>query len=151
MRSKPARKRRSGRCCAPRRGAASSAASCTRANGRTSAPWSAWPNSRGIYWKRGVKLAELSPGYANRRRRLAQAMGAGIAVVPTAPERVRNRDSHYPYRFDSHFYYLTGFTEPEAVLVLLSNKSILFCREKNIEREIWDGFRYGPEAARSEE
>jgi Xaa-Pro aminopeptidase len=71
-----------------------------------------------------------------------------VAVVPTAPERVRNRDSHYPYRFDSHFYYLTGFTEPEAVLVLASGKSILFCRERNPEREIWDGFRYGPEAAR---
>jgi Xaa-Pro aminopeptidase len=95
-----------------------------------------------------VKLAELSPVYANRRRRLAQAMGSGVAVVPTAPERVRNRDSHYPYRFDSHFYYLTGFAEPEAVLVLTPEKSILFCREKNLEREIWDGFRYGPEAAR---
>jgi Xaa-Pro aminopeptidase len=95
-----------------------------------------------------VKIAELSPVYAGRRARLAQAIGEGVAVVPTAPERVRNRDSHFPYRFDSHFYYLTGFTEPEAVLVLLSNKSILFCRERNPEREIWDGFRYGPEAAR---
>ena len=95
-----------------------------------------------------MKIAELSPVYASRRRRLAEAIGAGVAVVPTAPERVRNRDSHYPYRFDSHFYYLTGFTEPEAVLVLTSNKSILFCRERNPEREIWDGFRYGPEAAR---
>jgi len=95
-----------------------------------------------------VNIAELSPVYASRRRRLAEAIGAGIAVVPTAPERVRNRDSHYPYRFDSHFYYLTGFTEPEAVLVLASNRSILFCRERNAEREIWEGFRYGPEAAR---
>jgi Xaa-Pro aminopeptidase len=95
-----------------------------------------------------VKIAELSPVYAGRRARLAQAIGEGVAVVPTAPERVRNRDSHFPYRFDSHFYYLTGFTEPEAVLVLISNKSILFCRERNPEREIWDGFRYGPEAAR---
>jgi Xaa-Pro aminopeptidase len=95
-----------------------------------------------------VKNTELSPVYANRRRRVAEAIGAGVAVVPTAPERVRNRDSHYPYRFDSHFYYLTGFTEPEAVLVLISGRSILFCRERNPEREIWDGFRYGPEAAR---
>ena len=77
-----------------------------------------------------------------------QAIGDGVAVIPTAPERVRNRDTHYPYRFDSHFYYLTGFAEPEAVLVLLQDKSILFCREKNPERETWDGFRYGPEAAR---
>jgi Xaa-Pro aminopeptidase len=91
---------------------------------------------------------EFVPVYAGRRRRLAEAIGAGVAVVPTAPERVRNRDSHYPYRFDSHFYYLTGFTEPEAVLALVGGKSILFCRERNPEREIWDGFRYGPEAAR---
>ena len=95
-----------------------------------------------------MKPTDLTAIYAKRRQRLAEAIGAGVAVVPTAPERVRNRDSHYPYRFDSHFYYLTGFTEPEAVLVLASGKSILFCRESNPEREIWDGFRYGPEAAR---
>jgi Xaa-Pro aminopeptidase len=95
-----------------------------------------------------VKPAELSPLYAGRRRRLAQAIASGVAVVPTAPERIRNRDSHYPYRFDSHFYYLTGFTEPEAVLVLTPEKSILFCRERNEEREVWDGFRHGPELAR---
>ena len=95
-----------------------------------------------------MKIAEVSPVYASRRRRLAGAIGDAVAVVPTAPERVRNRDSHYPYRFDSHFYYLTGFTEPEAVLVVTEKKSILFCRERNEEREIWDGFRHGPEAAR---
>jgi Xaa-Pro aminopeptidase len=85
-----------------------------------------------------------------RRQRLAQAMQGGVAVIPTAPERPRNRDSHYAYRFDSYFHYLTGFAEPEAVLVLIagvSPKSILFCREKNLEREIWDGFRHGPDAA----
>jgi Xaa-Pro aminopeptidase len=89
--------------------------------------------------------------HIERRRRLAQAMGEGVAVVPTAPERLRNRDTHFPYRFDSHFYYLTGFPEPEAVLVMVAGdtpKSLLFCREKNEEREIWDGFRHGPEAAR---
>jgi Xaa-Pro aminopeptidase len=87
--------------------------------------------------------------YIDRRRRLARALREGVAVVPTAPERVRNRDTHFPYRFDSHFYYLTGFAEPEAVLVLTAeSKSILFCRERNLEREIWDGFRYGPQAAR---
>jgi len=47
--------------------------------------------------------------YSERRRRLAEAMAAGVAVIPTAPERVRNRDTHFPYRFDSHFYYLSGF------------------------------------------
>ncbi|HWV89881.1 MAG TPA: aminopeptidase P N-terminal domain-containing protein, partial [Burkholderiales bacterium] len=95
-----------------------------------------------------MKPDAIPPEYAQRRRRLAAAIGDGVAVIPTAPERLRNRDSHYPYRFDSHFYYLTGFAEPEAVLVLLQDKSILFCREKNPERETWDGFRYGPEAAR---
>jgi Xaa-Pro aminopeptidase len=94
-----------------------------------------------------VKSADLPP-FTERRRRLAAAIGDAVAIVPTAPERIRNRDSHYPYRFDSHFYYLTGFTEPEAAVVLAGGKSILFCREKNPEREIWDGFRYGPEAAR---
>ncbi|HYN12058.1 MAG TPA: Xaa-Pro aminopeptidase [Burkholderiales bacterium] len=89
--------------------------------------------------------------YATRRRRLAEAMGAGVAVIPTAPERIRNRDSHYPYRFDSYFYYLTGFDEPEAALVIVageSPKSMLFCRSRNEEREIWEGLRHGPEAAR---
>jgi len=95
-----------------------------------------------------MKADAITPVYAQRRRQLAEAVGDGVAVIFTAPERIRNRDSHYPYRFDSHFYYLTGFTEPEAVLVMAEGKSILFCREKNVEREIWDGFRYGPDAAR---
>jgi Xaa-Pro aminopeptidase len=89
--------------------------------------------------------------HAQRRARLASAIGNGIAVIPTAPERLRNRDAHYPYRFDSYFYYLTGFREPEAVLVVCGGdapRSILFCREKNPEREIWDGYRHGPAAAR---
>ena len=92
-----------------------------------------------------------------RRNALLAKMGAGISIIPTAPEVVRNRDSHYPYRFDSHFYYLSGFKEPESVLVLITlsdskseNKSILFCRDKDIEREIWDGFRFGPEAAKTQ-
>jgi len=86
-----------------------------------------------------------------RRARLAHAMQAGVAVLPTAPERVRSRDTHFPYRFDSHFYYLTGFPEPEAVLVVVAGekpRSLLFCRDKNVERELWEGFRFGPEAAR---
>ncbi|MBI3903891.1 MAG: Xaa-Pro aminopeptidase [Nitrosomonadales bacterium] len=91
--------------------------------------------------------------YAARRIRLVDQMGRGIAVIPTAPEAVRNADSHYPYRYDSHFHYLTGFDEPEAVLVLIAGstpQAILFCREKNLEREIWDGYRHGPEAAKAE-
>ncbi|PKO47642.1 MAG: Xaa-Pro aminopeptidase [Betaproteobacteria bacterium HGW-Betaproteobacteria-22] len=90
--------------------------------------------------------------FQQRRRQLIKNMGAGIAIIPTAPELIRNRDSHYPYRFDSYFYYLTGFKEPEALLVVIAgeeNKSILFCRDKDVEREIWDGFRYGADAAKS--
>ena len=89
--------------------------------------------------------------FSSRRARLASLMGEGVALIATAPERLRNRDSHYPYRFDSYFYYLTGFIEPEAVLVLVAGKaprSILFCRNRDPERETWDGFRYGPESAR---
>jgi Xaa-Pro aminopeptidase len=88
---------------------------------------------------------------AQRRERLVSQMKQGVAVVRTAPERARNRDSSYPYRFDSYFYYLSAFPEPDAALVLIGGakpKSILFCREKSPEREIWDGFRYGPDQAR---
>ena len=90
-----------------------------------------------------------------RRKRLLQTIGSGVAIIPTAPEVVRNRDAHYPYRFDSYFWYLSGFPEPEAVIVLVGGnghtkaKSILFCRDKHEEREIWDGYRYGPKAAKS--
>jgi Xaa-Pro aminopeptidase len=96
--------------------------------------------------------------HRERRARLIAEMrtrsGGGIAAVPTAPEALRNADTHYPYRPDSHFYYLTGFPEPEAVVLLIAgaeagdSQQILFCRDKNPEREIWDGFRYGPDAAR---
>ena len=87
--------------------------------------------------------------YAQRRARLAAQLGAGgIAILPTAPERPRNRDSDYLYRHDSYFYYLTGFTEPGAWLVLTAEgQATLFCQPKDLEREIWDGYRLGPEAA----
>ena len=94
--------------------------------------------------------------YRDRRATLLARMrtqtAGGLALVPTAPEAVRNRDSLYPYRHDSYAYYLSGFPEPEAVIALVAgadgDRQILFCREKNAEREIWDGFRYGPDAAR---
>ena len=96
--------------------------------------------------------------FLQRREKLLAKMDVGVAIIPTAPEAIRNRDSHYPYRFDSYFYYLTGFKEPESVLFLIAEnkakglepKSILFCRDKDMEREIWDGFRYGPAAAVAE-
>jgi len=89
--------------------------------------------------------------FADRRARLISTMGRGVAVIPTSPERVRNRDSHYPYRHDSYFYYLSGFAEPEAAVVLVAGdkpQALLFCREKDPEKEVWDGFRHGPAAAR---
>ena len=87
--------------------------------------------------------------YAARRARFATTLGAdGIAIIPTSPERQRNRDSDFLYRFDSYFHYLTGFTEPNATLVITGDgKSSLFCAPKDREREIWDGFRLGPTAA----
>ena len=60
--------------------------------------------------------------FQQRRNMLLAQMIDGIAIIPTSPESIRNRDSHYPYRFDSYFYYLTGFTEPESVLVLIAGK-----------------------------
>ncbi|SFP58572.1 aminopeptidase P Metallo peptidase. MEROPS family M24B [Nitrosomonas cryotolerans] len=89
-----------------------------------------------------------------RRQEMASKMQNGVAIIPTASEQLRNQDAHYPYRFDSYFYYLTGFREPESVLVIIAEASqscsrhILFCRDKDVEREIWNGFRYGPEAAK---
>ncbi len=78
--------------------------------------------------------------------------GGGVALVPTAPEMTRNADNTFPFRYDSNFFYLTGFPEPEALLVLVASEpaqTVLFCRSKHPEREIWDGFRYGPADAAS--
>ena len=91
-------------------------------------------------------------GYARRRRQLMRMAGEdAILVLPAAPERIRSRDTHYPYRQDSDLWYLTGFPEPEAVLVLVPGRrhgeTLLFCRERDPGREGWDGPRAGPEGA----
>ena len=87
--------------------------------------------------------------YAQRRAKLAAQLGAkGIAILPTAPEQQRNRDGDFLYRHDSYFYYLTGFTEPNAWLLITGDgKTTLFCQPKDAEREVWDGYRLGPAAA----
>ncbi len=89
--------------------------------------------------------------YASRRARVCAALraaGGGLALLPTAPERARNADSEHAFRHDSAFFYLTGFTEPGAWLLLDAvGSSLLLCRPKDPEREIWDGYRLGPEAA----
>lgn len=89
--------------------------------------------------------------FAARRTQLLEAIGDGVAVFPSAPAAVRNRDVGHPYRQDSDFYYLTGLDEPESLLVLSNqhdeHKVILFVRPKKREREIWDGPRAGVEGA----
>ena len=92
--------------------------------------------------------------YAQRRARLLEQMHRGVAILPNATEKQRNSDADHPYRFDSSFYYLSGFREPESVLVLVADdklpRAIMFCRPKDPDREIWDGHRYGPDAAQQE-
>lgn len=95
-----------------------------------------------------IKPAE----YARRRRHLLDLIGpGGIAVLAATPERVRSRDVNFEYRCDSDLYYLTGFSEPDAVVVLTpggkNGEYICFCRERNAEREMWDGPCFGPEGA----
>ena len=87
--------------------------------------------------------------YQERRARVAAQIGArGIALLPTAPEQRRNRDADFPYRYDSYFHYLCGFADPGAWLAITgAGKTILFCQPKDMEREIWDGYRLGPQAA----
>ncbi len=95
--------------------------------------------------------SSTSSAFANRRALLVRAMqeaGGGIALIPTAPQRPRNADNEHPYRHDSHFHHLTGFNEPDSWLVLGSDgSSLIFLREKDPEREIWDGRRLGVDAA----
>jgi len=95
----------------------------------------------------------MIPGeFKRRRRQLMRMMGSdSIAILPAAPVATRNRDVEYHYRPDSDFYYLTGFPEPEAVAVLIPGRKhaeyVLFCRERNKAREMWDGSRAGQEGA----
>jgi Xaa-Pro aminopeptidase len=90
--------------------------------------------------------------FAGRRRKFMDIIGkGGMAILPAAPVVYRNRDVEHPYRQDSNFYYLTGFPEPEALLVLIPGRAqgeyILFCREKDQEKETWHGQRAGLEGA----
>ena len=91
----------------------------------------------------------IVPPRAERRAKLATLLGPrGVALIPTAPEQQRNRDADFLYRPDSYFYYLTRFAEPKAWLVVTGDgKTTLFCQPKDLEREIWDGYRLGPDAA----
>lgn len=100
-------------------------------------------------------VAMLSKEFQRRRRALLElASDDAILILPAAPERIRSHDTHHPYRQDSDFFYLTGFPEPEAVLVLVPGRAhgeaLLFCRERQTERELWDGPRAGPDGAVAE-
>jgi Xaa-Pro aminopeptidase len=90
--------------------------------------------------------------YARRRKALMEQMVANsIAILPAAAVAIRNRDVEHVYRQDSDFQYLSGFPEPEAVIVLIPGREygeyVLFCRERNVERELWDGLRAGQDGA----
>jgi len=92
--------------------------------------------------------------FPRRRKRLMDMMGnESIAIIPTSPVCIRNRDVEYPFRPDSDFYYLTGYAEPEAVIVLIPDRHhgefVLFCREKDPVMEIWNGHRAGLNGARA--
>jgi len=95
---------------------------------------------------------KISKEFAKRRQQLIDSVSRdSIIILPTSHEAVRNNDVTYPFRPDSDFLYLTGFWEPEALLVLVPGRSqgdyILFCREKDKDKEIWHGFRQGQEGA----
>ena len=90
--------------------------------------------------------------YSARRKELMSLMHSNsIAIISAAPEKVRSRDTHYPYKQNVNLSYLCGFPEPESVLVLIPGRSqgemVLFCRDKDPLRETWDGYREGPEGA----
>jgi len=93
-----------------------------------------------------------SKEFLKRRKQLMRMVGSGgIAILPSAPVRLRSRDVEYRFRQDSDFYYLTGFAEPDAVAVLVPGRKngeyVLFCRDRDSDKELWDGSRAGPKGA----
>ncbi len=91
--------------------------------------------------------------FKERRAKLAQEIMGGAMIVASHPEFIRNDDVHHPYRQDSNLFYLTGWEEPESILLFrpgLSPETVMFVRQRDPERETWDGFRYGPEGCESE-
>ncbi|MFS4458764.1 aminopeptidase P family protein [Bdellovibrio sp. HCB2-146] len=91
--------------------------------------------------------------FAERRKKVAAEIAGGALVVASHPEHIRNHDVHYPYRQDSNLFYLTGWEEPESILIYrpgLNPETVMFVRRRDPERETWDGFRYGPEGCERE-
>lgn len=88
--------------------------------------------------------------FSRRRTRLMELMeDNSIAIIPSAVEQVRSRDTYFPFRQDSDFFYLSGFEEPDSVLVLIPGRAqgeiVMFCRDRDVDKETWDGYRQGPE------
>lgn len=91
--------------------------------------------------------------FKRRRKKVIAKLNGAALLVAAHPEQIRNDDVHHFYRQDSNMYYLTGFEEPESFLLIRPNhvpETVMFVREKNVERETWDGFRFGPEGTKSE-
>lgn len=91
--------------------------------------------------------------FKERRTRLAEKISGGALITPAAPEYIRNNDVHHAYRQDSNLFYLTGFEEPESVLVFRPGKdpeTVMFVRNKDVLRETWEGFRYGADGTQQE-
>lgn len=99
------------------------------------------------------KSAENPEIFKRRRKKIIAKMNGAALLVASHPEQIRNDDVHHPYRQDSNMYYLTGFEEPESFLLIRPGfipETVMFVREKNLERETWDGFRFGPEGTKKE-
>ncbi|MES3038165.1 MAG: aminopeptidase P N-terminal domain-containing protein, partial [Bdellovibrionota bacterium] len=91
--------------------------------------------------------------FKERRQKVAQKIKGSALIVASHPEHIRNHDVNYPYRQDSNLFYLTGWEEPDSILIMrpgLTPETVLFVRKRDKERETWDGFRYGPEGAEFE-
>ena len=99
-----------------------------------------------------VHMTLTREDFAARRARFVEAMGPGVAILPAAPIAIRNSSVEHEYRQDSDFHYLTGFDEPQSVLVLTTehpvHRTVLFVRKRDKERETWDGPRAGVEGAK---
>ena len=96
-----------------------------------------------------MRKPHVSPKvFKERRQRIASLLPNAAVILFSNPEQIRNHDVHHAYRQDTNFYYLTGFEEPESIFVFRPGKTpetVMFCRVRDVERETWDGFRYGPE------
>lgn len=99
------------------------------------------------------KSTENPEIFKRRRKKIISELKSAALIVSAHPEQIRNDDVHHFYRQDTNFYYLTGFEEPESFLLIRPNQApetVMFVREKNLERETWDGFRFGPDGTKQE-